>query len=177
MEEIWKDIEGYEGLYQVSNFGRILSIRSHYILKGSMSSQGYKVTTLSKPNHKEAKRVLIHRLVAKSFVPNPQNKPQVNHIDGNKLNNNANNLEWVTGKENIQHTSKNKLLQKSRQIYEQIQEVDAGRKFKYTAKIPYWHAIPFNEILQEKGLTFEFWLDNVIADICQSKYTKINKYF
>lgn len=103
MEEIWKDIKGYEGLYQVSNLGRIRKI----VLQ-SVSKNGYKSFNLIKGNHKQVMKV--HRAVAEAFIPNPNNKPQVNHIDGNKQNNNVSNLEWVTTSENMIHAIKSGLV-------------------------------------------------------------------
>lgn len=104
--EIWKDVVGYEGLYKVSNFGRIKScpLRSNHNGELIMKNQiitGYKVVSLCKNN--KMKLVKVHRLVAIAFIDNPDNKPQVNHIDGNKLNNNVDNLEWVTAQENSLH--------------------------------------------------------------------------
>lgn len=115
MKEIWKDIAGYEGLYQVSNLGRVkrLQTRSadkngnpHYspeiVLKPwDKHKGGYYLIGISMNNRREAK--LIHRLVAEAFIPNPENKPQVNHIDGDKRNNKVDNLEWVTNAENQRH--------------------------------------------------------------------------
>lgn len=89
MEEVWKDIEGYEGLYQVSNFGRVRTLK---IMKPAKLKKGYLYLTLSRDNKKKC--TSVHRLVAKAFIHNPRNYPQVNHIDGNKENNNINNLEW-----------------------------------------------------------------------------------
>lgn len=119
MEEIWKDIEGYEGLYQVSNLGRVksfyakngrLSIQSH-ILKPKIDKYGYLKLTLCKD--KNYKYVTVHRLVATTFIDNLENKPEVNHKDGNKLNNYVNNLEWVTGLENIHHAFDTGLTKKT----------------------------------------------------------------
>lgn len=104
--EIWKDVIGYEGLYQVSNLGRIKSLRrtitksngksmcvAERILK-SFFNRGYEYVTLSK----EAKQpnLKVHRLVAEAFLPNDNNLPDVNHIDENKANNRVENLEWCT---------------------------------------------------------------------------------
>lgn len=100
MNEIWKDIDGYEGLYQVSNLGRVKSSKHDIILK-TYSNRGYHQVQLSKNNIKSNKT--IHRLVAQAFIPNPDNKPQVNHIDEDKTNNKVSNLEWVTAKENSNH--------------------------------------------------------------------------
>jgi hypothetical protein len=100
-KEIWKDIEGYEGLYQVSNLGRIKSLNfkrsgKEGILKSNPEG-GYCAVTLS---HKRRGVFYIHRLVATAFIPNPENKPEVNHINHNKRDNRASNLEWVTQSEN-----------------------------------------------------------------------------
>ena len=110
MEEIWKDIEGYEGTYQVSNLGRVRSLdrvvsrvmptgkvfNSHKVpgrmLKNNMSNIGYYVVNL----HKDGKghTMQVHRLVAQAFIPNPKNLPEVNHKDEDKLDNRVDNLEW-----------------------------------------------------------------------------------
>lgn len=110
--EIWKDIEGFEGLYQVSNFGRIKGIervveyscKDHRnggkhtvegkILKESIDEKGYKKISLYKENKSYNK--FTHRLVAEAFIPNPENKKAVNHIDFDTCNNNIWNLEWLT---------------------------------------------------------------------------------
>jgi hypothetical protein len=113
MQEIWKDIKGYEGRYQISNLGRVKSltksiwngytfrIKDEFILKGGKDKKGYLYVILSKDGIKSIYK--IHRLVAQFFIPNPENKLEVNHIDGNKLNNSVNNLEWCTHQENIYH--------------------------------------------------------------------------
>lgn len=90
MEE-WRDIEGYEGLYRISNYGNVYSVRRKRNLKPHTDTRGYLGVALQKG---EWKRYLIHRLVAQAFVPNPNNLPQVNHKDENKTNNYYENLEW-----------------------------------------------------------------------------------
>lgn len=109
-EEVWKDIEEYEGLYQVSNFGRVKSLKRYSInnantknrlLKLSLNRKGYLNVTLCKNGKYKSHR--IHRLVAQAFIPNPENKPQVNHIDEIKTNNMVSNLNWMTNKENRNH--------------------------------------------------------------------------
>ena len=99
-DEVWKDIEGYEGLYQVSNLGRVKSIRygKERILKPLRYNCGYFVVNLWKNG--ERNQYLVHRLVCQSFIPNPNNLPQVNHKDENKENNSVENLEWCTAKYN-----------------------------------------------------------------------------
>lgn len=108
-KEIWKDIEGYEGLYQVSNLGRIksLGMRSNHKKEMIMKQQivrGYKKVTLTKES--KPKIYSVHRIVAYEFIENIDDKIEVNHIDGNKLNNCVYNLEWVTPSENIRHAFK-----------------------------------------------------------------------
>jgi hypothetical protein len=124
MEEMWQDLEGYKGYYKISNYGRIKSIdrdvHSRYknieyklkkygkILKPHLNSKNtrnaYYRVCLSKESI--IKWECVHRLIAKTFIPNPDNKPQVNHKDGNKLNNDIENLEWVTSSENSEHACK-----------------------------------------------------------------------
>lgn len=100
MEEEWRDIEGYEGLYMVSNFGRVVSFhgRNPRIMKLGMTHKGYQCVGLQK--EKQHKTCVVHRLVAKVFIPNPDNLPQVNHKDECKTNNRVDNLEWCTDKYN-----------------------------------------------------------------------------
>lgn len=107
--EIWKDIIGYEGLYQISNLGNIKTFNwrntgKTAILKLCKNKNGYLGTALTKNG--KLKSVEIHRLLALHFLPNTENKKQVNHINGIKADNNISNLEWLTQKENIQHAFK-----------------------------------------------------------------------
>nr|WP_302598403.1 NUMOD4 domain-containing protein [uncultured Cellulosilyticum sp.] len=99
LDEHFKAVEGFEN-YLVSNYGRILNLDTGRILK-PRSNNGYQAVMLCKNG--EEKQVFVHRLVAQAFIPNIENKPQVNHIDENKANNHLSNLEWVTAKENINH--------------------------------------------------------------------------
>lgn len=95
---MWKDIKGYEGIYQVNENGVVRNITSGLELKQHKSKYGYMLVYLWKNN--KGKTYRAHRLVAEAFIPNPQNKPQVNHIDCDRTNNNVSNLEWVTNQEN-----------------------------------------------------------------------------
>lgn len=119
MKEIWKDIEGYEGLYQISNLGRVKSLekyvntaiknntkvkRKEQILK-QYNKNGYLQVTLTHNNKR--KYFGVHRLVANAFIPNLNNYPQVNHKDENTLNNCVDNLEWCTAKYNCNYGTRN----------------------------------------------------------------------
>ena len=115
MEEIWKDIAGYEGLYQISNKGRVKSLNRLVkdttkdrvqkirgrILKYCDNGKGYKMVYLNK--NRERKNYYVHRLVAETFIPNPKQLPEVNHKDLNKANNKISNLEWITELDNKRH--------------------------------------------------------------------------
>ena len=114
--EIWKDIEGFEGLYQVSNLGRTKSLNYNHtkkekILKPSLNEKGYLLVNLYKEG--KGRSYLVHRLVAQAFIPNPEDKPQVNHKDEDKTNNKVENLEWVTSKENINYGTRTERMAKS----------------------------------------------------------------
>lgn len=114
--EIWKDIEGYNGQYQVSNLGFVFARKTYvkgfggtylkkpHVLKDACNGKGYRYVTISV--NRRRKNHYVHVLVAKSFLPNPDNKPEVNHINGNKMDNRAENLEWVTHSENLLHAVK-----------------------------------------------------------------------
>lgn len=112
MEEIWKDIDGFEGYYQISNLGNVKSLDrilkdngGIFIKRGNYrklaEQAGYKRVSLYK-NDKDRK-FMVHRLVAQAFIPNPNNKPFIDHIDGNRANNKVDNLRWVTHSENMKN--------------------------------------------------------------------------
>lgn len=119
MNEVWKDVAGYEGLYQVSNLGRVKNLKRKVpyakgmrtiperILQNHTNKYGYVYVRLYKDA--KGKNIKLHRIVAQAFIENPENKRCVNHIDGNKENNRVENLEWVTHSENMQHASDNGL--------------------------------------------------------------------
>jgi len=110
-----KDIENYEGLYSIADYGSLISNAKKWVrgfkkatfIKPKVNKYGYLQAVLQ--SNKTTKTVLIHRLVATAFIPNPDNKPEVNHINGIKTDNRVENLEWVTSSENKKHAYKNGL--------------------------------------------------------------------
>ena len=126
-EEIWKDIIGYEGRYSISNFGKVKSLKffgrenEERVLKPIMSGYGkYHAVALHKD--KKQKTTKLHRLVAEHFIPNPENKPTVNHINGRKQDNRIENLEWATWKEQVNHAYEN-LSRKGKPCEELMQDM------------------------------------------------------
>lgn len=100
-EAITRDVVGYEGLYTIDIFGNVIKTKNGQVVSQQKNKFGYMNVSLGKDG--KQKQYKVHRLIAEAFIPNPQNKPQVNHIDGNKSNNVVWNLEWVTCKENVAH--------------------------------------------------------------------------
>lgn len=114
MKEIWKDIDGYEGLYQVSNLGRVKSLKfgKEKVMKVVKFTNGYLGVNLCKEG--KVKTHMLHRLVAKTFIENPDNLPQVNHKDEDKTNNIVSNLEFCNAKYNINYGTRNKRSSESK---------------------------------------------------------------
>lgn len=109
MNEIWRDVKGQEGRYQASNLGRVRSImkKEPYVLSESILSDGYARVGLF--INGKTKTIRTHRIIATTFIDKPCDNLQVNHKDGDKLNNHVDNLEWVTPKENTRHAWRNNL--------------------------------------------------------------------
>ena len=143
-KEVWKDIEGYEGHYQVSNLGRVKSLDrvvehakgkiTKRTLKGSILKTklvyGYEYVSLSKDNKLKSYRV--HRLVAKAFIPNPNNYPAVNHKDEDRSNNNVSNLEWCTYKYNNEYSgTREKAVNANKK---KVRCIETGEIFESTAE-------------------------------------------
>lgn len=135
MEEIWKDVIGYEGFYQVSSFGQVRSLsRTAKVLSGAkrlvrerilkQTNTIYRTVHLSKNNVTDV--MLVHRLVATAFIPNPENKRCVNHKDGNKYNNYASNLEWATDKENNTHAILNGFVKAPIYFTKKVIDTESG---------------------------------------------------
>lgn len=94
-----RDIKGYEGLYAITSCGKVWSYRAQKFLKGRIDKCGYTQINLTK--EKEQKAFYVHRLVAQTYIPNPDNLPQIDHIDGDKTHNWINNLQWISNRDNI----------------------------------------------------------------------------
>ena len=165
-EEQWRNIKGYEGLYQVSNKGRVRSFvmwnghtykprEKSIILKMSKTTTGYWKVELS--NRGKRKSHKVHRLVAAAFILNFQNKPNINHIDNNPLNNNVENLEWCTQSENLYHAG---VFSKKRKVpLEEVKKVIGLYKNKVKvreiAKMYNCSICPIYQILKTHNVTIQ----------------------
>ncbi len=117
MSEIWKTIEGYP-TYEVSNQGRVKNATTNYLLRASLNSGGYEKVNLNKNIGAQFENHIVHILVAKAFIPNPNERPEVDHIDRNKTNNTVKNLRWLTIQQNGFNTNaKGYYFDKSRGSY------------------------------------------------------------
>lgn len=182
MEEIWKDIDNYEGYFQVSNTGRVRSLdrtistaRGAVSIKGiirkpNINNSGYLYLPLTKNNvHWYAK---VHRLVAKAFIDNPNNYSDVNHIDGNKLNNNVDNLEWCSHSENQKKAFANglnyspSLGRKGKLSFNKksviLTRISDGKEFIFETLRDAAHALNLNE--------------NSISKCCHGEYKSVGGY-
>lgn len=143
MKEIWKDIIGYEGIYQISNLGRVKSLEREYwhgnrwyhqkekYLSIKCDRNGYLSVMLYNADH-VSKRIMVHLLVARHFIPNPDNLPEVNHKDENKKNPCVSNLEWCTCKYNANYGTKRKRISKS--LKGRKQSPDSNKRRSITMK-------------------------------------------
>lgn len=185
VKEEWKDIEGFEGRYRISNKGEVVRNavidvyesgrvvnRGMKIIKCSVNSSGYLKLGLNKDGKYYNK--FLHRLLAEHFIPNPDNLPYVNHKDGNKLNNNLNNLEWCTAQENTQHAHDNELAKVSE--YNKMMVSNAGRRFDSSEvrNIKQLHndGATIKEIAKEYKCC-ESIISNIITD---KTYKKVEEY-
>lgn len=161
--EIWKAIYGYEN-YNISNKGNVKNITTGKILKPGDNGQGYKHVMLYDKNHK-GKTIMIHRLVAKAFIPNPDNLPQVNHIDEDKTNNCVENLEWITSEDNINHGTHNLRVGLNNPNRKEIYSVDIDGNIIF-----YGSARHAEKYYEEKGIKVSF------TGICKALKGQINTY-
>lgn len=146
MIEEWRDVPGYEGLYEVSNLGRVR--RNGRILRPYKDTWGYLSVSLSKNGIRRI--VSVHRLVAQSFIPNPNNYPQINHRDENKTNNAISNLEWCTCEYNQNYGTRNERLSKP------VLQYDLLGNF-----VREWPSV--SKVEEEMGITH-------ISDCCLGRY-------
>ena len=126
-----KDVVGYEGLYAVTSCGKVWSYRNKCFLKPYTTKKGYMRVKLCKDGEKKMCR--IHRLVAEAYLPNPENLPQVDHIDNDKTHNYVNNLQWITNRDNCRKSNNKPILQydlDGELIREWECAADVGRKVK-----------------------------------------------
>ena len=175
MEEIWKDIKGYEGLYQVSNTGKVKSLEKlkwngrgyqklpERIMKGKKCGRGYLQVRLFKDG--KSKNYYLHRLVAVAFIPNPDNLPQVNHRNEIKTDNCVDNLEWCDAKYNSNYGTKNQRIAEklrgrkhSEEAIKKMSEKLRGRKLpeEIIKKIAEKNSKPVYSVDRETGL-ITYW--------------------
>ncbi len=167
MEEIWKNVNGYPG-YFVSNTGKVRSTRNHrdIILTPRVGIFGYHFVNLYDENRK-MKSVKIHRLVANAFIPNPNNLPQINHINEDKANNNVLNLEWCTAKYNLNYNG----LQKRQH---DLQKRKTGAFDQDMNLIHYFQsATEAAEFVISEGLSKNF--RSAVGNICYAAKTEKTK--
>lgn len=163
MKEIWVLIDGYKN-YKVSNFGNVINTSTGKVLKGQNNGRGYLFVSLYDENHK-CKQIMIHRLVAKAFIPNPYNLPQVNHIDECKHNNYVENLEWVTSVDNINHGTHNKRVGLNNPLRIPIYSITQ-----------YGEVVYFDSARDAKNYYAEKNIDIYVSGISQALTGKIDTY-
>lgn len=165
VDEEWRDVVGYEGLYIVSNYGEVKSLgndkgRREKTMKTHVCRNGYEKLDLSKKGQ-PTKKVYVHRLVAMAFIPNPHNKPQVNHINCDKLDNKQENLEWVTRSENIAHAYATGLIKKNNKPVVATHR-DTGKKLEFKSQ---------TEASRELGIYMK-----IISNVLKGKTTQSGKW-
>ena len=162
MNETWKDVMGYEGLYQVSDLGRVRSLKygKVRILKPRNNGRSYLKVALYR--NEQMRNVFVHRLVAETFIPNPSNFPIVNHKDENPANNAADNLEWCTQKYNVNYGTC--IMRRSAEISKVVLQYDKSGNF-----IREWPSA--SEVERQTGFA-----QNNISDCCLGKRRSAYEY-
>lgn len=159
IEEIWKN---YIYNYDVSNLGRLKNSKTGNILKvRPINNHDYLGTVVTLGSKKYIKMIIVHRAVAEMFIPNPENKPEVNHIDGNKTNNCVSNLEWTTRKENINHAIIAGLVNHKGENNSQAKLSSESVKYIREHYIPYDKNFSLNALAKKFGVTKQAIIDVV----------------
>ncbi len=171
--EIWKEIEGYEGIYQISDMGRVRSLQeSGYRIRKQKINKGYAYVTLYKNGAK--KTFQIHRLVALAFIDNPEGKPEVNHLDEDKLNNFASNLEWSTSKENANWGTRNTRISEHFKAHPPVLAIKRRRRILQICKET-GEVIATHDSITAVVKEFGFHQGN-ISSCCAGKRNEANGY-
>lgn len=158
----WREIPGTEGQYKISTEGKVMTAKSGRILKPAIDQCGYERVCLFKADRD--RRFKVHRLVAETYIPNPDNKPQVNHKDGNKRNNSISNLEWVTSAQNVHHAMENGLREGHRRFCE------SRKKRVIAVNIETGESIVFDSVMAaQRGLRTFHVTDVIKGDRKQAK--------
>lgn len=166
--EIWKDDIDYPEFFKISNKGRVYSKRTNKILVQGTTKSGYKIIS-SKIGGRSGKCICvkIHRMLAKAFIPNPENKSSVNHIDGNKQNNNVSNLEWATSSENVRHAYDTGLIKTKKYL--------ENKNFKLTEQQIEFintHYKPRHKLYGQRALGRKFNVSHVVIGRIVNGYYK-----
>lgn len=182
MKEEWRNIEGWE-YYEISNFGRIRSkdrivrkkhpyVKKGKILKPTKDKHGY--FTFKLQGNGRFKDAKIHRLVATAFIPNPQKKPFINHIDNNPSNNRVDNLEWVTPKENSEHMAKQGRNKRTKEWLRKLHETqEIFKKSVKATNIKTGETLAFSGVNETKNLGFQ---PSCVSNCCKGKRNKHKGY-
>lgn len=178
MEEFWKDIKGYEGLYQVSNLGRVKSLsridargwnRKEKILKATKTKHGYLQLSLRK--NKKERKYLIHRIVAESFLENKYNYSDVNHIDEDKTNNKLSNLEWCNRTYNCNYGTAQQRRVKNTDMKARSEKIDYNNIASKNSKTVYQYTKDFKLVRVWKSAAEankNGYLDSEISLCCKN---------
>jgi len=142
IEEIWKDIEGYEGLYRASNFGNILSVKRNKILTGHIHWTGYLMVCLS--FNQIRKNKYVHRLIATTWIENINNEYTVDHINNNRLDNSVSNLRWMSLSENVSRA-------RSRPIAQYTMDGEFIKIWKSGVEITKHYGVKVNEVCDKSN--------------------------
>lgn len=192
MSEVWKNIEGYDK-YMVSSKGRIWSktrvvstsnkniktIRKGKFLKTRTNDGGYEIVNLStNESNKKYRTVKVHRLIAKAFIPNPNNLRTVNHLDFNRLNNNVNNLEWASHSENNAHGWKGKNREVSREMARETCKLNGKKNRRITLETKLKIIKEYKEgNITQKDLGAKYNVSSaVVSNVVNKKYFTAEDY-